>query len=68
MRDRQQEIDDAKALKEQLKDIEVEVSAKTGEGKTIWFNQYETNCRSAKNNMILKSTNVKWTYHMVFTH
>ena len=29
--DRQQEIDDAKALKEQLKDIEVE-SAKTGEG------------------------------------
>lgn len=67
--DRQQEIDDAKALKEQLKDIEVEVSAKTGEARqTIWFNQYETNCRSTKNNMILKSTNVKWTYRMVFMH
>ena len=34
--DRQQEIDDAKALKEQLKDIEVEVSAKTGEGGKLF--------------------------------
>ena len=30
--ERQQEIDDAKQLKAQLADIEVEVSAKTGEG------------------------------------
>ena len=67
--DRQQEIDDAKALKEQLKDIEVEVSAKTGEGGKLFGSiSTETNCRSTKNNMILKSTNVKWTYRMVFMH
>ena len=34
--DRQQEIDDAKALKAKLEDIEVEVSAKTGEGGKLF--------------------------------
>ena len=34
--DRQQEIDDAKALKEKLANIEVEVSAKTGEGGKLF--------------------------------
>ena len=33
---RQQEIDDAKALKAKLEDIEVEVSAKTGEGGKLF--------------------------------
>ncbi|MGX0479370.1 large subunit ribosomal protein L9 [Staphylococcus pasteuri] len=34
--DRQQEIEDAKALKEKLANIEVEVSAKTGEGGKLF--------------------------------
>ena len=34
--ERQQEIDDAKKLKEQLSNIEVEVSAKTGEGGKLF--------------------------------
>lgn len=35
-RDRQKEIDDAKALKAKLEEIEVEVSAKTGEGGKLF--------------------------------
>ncbi|MDE8505446.1 50S ribosomal protein L9, partial [Klebsiella pneumoniae] len=34
--DRQKEIDDAKALKAKLEEIEVEVSAKTGEGGKLF--------------------------------
>ena len=34
--ERQQEIEDAKKLKEQLSEIEVEVSAKTGEGGKLF--------------------------------
>ena len=34
--DRQQEIDEAKALKAKLADIEVEISAKTGEGGKLF--------------------------------
>lgn len=34
--ERQQEIEDAKALKETLSNIEVEVSAKTGEGRKLF--------------------------------
>ena len=66
--DRQQEIDDAKALKAKLEDIEVEVSAKTGEGGKL-FGSISTKqiADALKINTILKLINVKWIYHTVFT-
>ena len=67
--DRQKEIDDAKALKAKLEEIEVEVSAKTGEGGKL-FGSVSTNklLKHLKHNMILKLINVKWIYLKVSMH
>lgn len=68
-RDRQKEIDDAKALKAKLEEIEVEVSAKTGEGGKL-FGSVSTKqiAGRLKHNMILKLINVKWIYLKVSMH
>ena len=57
-----------KALKAKLEDIEVEVSAKTGEGGKL-FGSISTKqiADALKINTILKLINVKWIYHTVFT-
>ena len=67
--DRQKEIDDAKALKAKLEEIEVEVSAKTGEGGKL-FGSVSTKqiAEDLKHNMILKLINVKWIYLKVSMH
>ena len=67
--DRQKEIDDAKALKAKLEEIEVEVSAKTGEGGKL-FGSVSTKqiAEALKHNMILKLINVKWIYLKVSMH
>ena len=67
--DRQKEIDDAKALKAKLEEIEVEVSAKTGEGGKL-FGSVSTKqiVKHLKHNMILKLINVKWIYLKVSMH
>ena len=64
--DRQQEIDDAKALKEKLENIEVEVSAKTGEGGKLFGSISTKQIAEALNKQHdIKIDKRKWTYHMV---
>ena len=67
--ERQQEIDDAKQLKAQLADIEVEVSAKTGEGGKMFGSVSSKQIAEAlKRNTTLKLINVKWIYQTVSMH